>query len=164
MKLRIILLLGLCTLTTLSVAQTGRSISWDTDTSCGVGPTKTSLCVLEAATAQYPAGSVLVSVKGSPLAPPPNSGTFSITLGATLTGAPGTAASVTNVGTPQVPQLVFQIPAGIDGKNGSPGPMGPAGPPSSFTSLHCNSITGTVSMSGGIITLTNADAVGCTAK
>lgn len=44
-----------------------------------------------------------------------------ITIGTTITGAPGTEAQVTNSGTPQNPVLNFVIP------QGSTGPIGPAG-------------------------------------
>ncbi|MCI8341604.1 MAG: hypothetical protein HFE62_00065, partial [Firmicutes bacterium] len=52
----------------------------------------------------------------------------SITIGRTITGAPGTAASVTNSGTDCNAVLNFTIPAGTTGASGLQGPQGPVGP------------------------------------
>ena len=51
-----------------------------------------------------------------------------ITIGTTITGAPGTEAQVTNSGTPQNPVLNFVIPQGASGPQGPHGPQGPQGP------------------------------------
>ena len=54
-------------------------------------------------------------------------GPATITVGTTTTGDPGTAATVTNVGTDENVILEFSIPAGIDGSTGPTGPTGPTG-------------------------------------
>ena len=57
--------------------------------------------------------------------------TASVDVGTTTTGAAGTNASVTNVGTTQDAVLNFTIPRGaqgVQGPQGSTGPQGPAGP------------------------------------
>lgn len=46
----------------------------------------------------------------------------------TITGAPGTDASVTNAGTSLAARLVFTIPRGAVGATGATGAQGPAGP------------------------------------
>ena len=51
-------------------------------------------------------------------------GPATITVGTTTTGDPGTAATVTNVGTDENVILEFSIPAGIDGATGPTGPTG----------------------------------------
>ena len=51
-----------------------------------------------------------------------------ITVGTTITGAPGTEARVTNSGTPQNPVLNFIIPQGATGAQGPQGIQGPQGP------------------------------------
>lgn len=51
-----------------------------------------------------------------------------ITIGTTITGAPGTEARVTNSGTPQNPVLNFIIPQGATGQQGPQGIQGPQGP------------------------------------
>ena len=68
-------------------------------------------------------------------------GTVSVEVGDTVTGAPGTDASVTNAGTDTHVVLNFTIPrgepgaqgpvgpAGADGQDGEPGPQGIQGPP-----------------------------------
>lgn len=67
-----------------------------------------------------------------PCPPPCCPGTrIPFTIGRTITGSPGTAASVTNVGTACNPILEFQIPQGGIGPAGPAGPQGiqgPAGP------------------------------------
>ena len=50
-----------------------------------------------------------------------------ITIGTTITGAPGTEAQVTNSGTPQNPVLNFVIPQGATGPQGPQGPAGASG-------------------------------------
>jgi hypothetical protein len=57
--------------------------------------------------------------------------TATIDVNWTFTGAPGTAALVTNIGNSTVAKLDFTIPAGINGTNGidgAPGATGPTGP------------------------------------
>ena len=51
-----------------------------------------------------------------------------ISIGQTITGAPGTPAQVTDTGTPCNPVLNFVIPQGGTGPAGPMGPIGPAGP------------------------------------
>ena len=51
-----------------------------------------------------------------------------ITIGTTTTGAPGTDATVTNVGTDTAAILNFVIPAGEPGEQGPAGVQGPIGP------------------------------------
>ena len=51
-----------------------------------------------------------------------------ITIGQTITGGPGSAAQVTDTGTPCNPILNFVIPQGGTGPAGDTGPMGPMGP------------------------------------
>jgi hypothetical protein len=53
--------------------------------------------------------------------PTSNNGTVSVTVGSTLTGAPGTQARVTNAGNSQNVVLDFLIPAGVQGLMGLPG-------------------------------------------
>ncbi len=50
-----------------------------------------------------------------------------VTVGTTTTGAPGTEATVTNVGTPQAAVLNFVIPQGPQGLTGPAGAQGPQG-------------------------------------
>ena len=52
----------------------------------------------------------------------------SVTVGATLTGVPGSSARVTNSGTCCRPVLNFEIPRGNTGPAGPTGPSGPTGP------------------------------------
>ena len=61
-----------------------------------------------------------LSVTGPTGAPGPTT----ITVGTTTTGAPGTNASVTNVGTNDNLVLAFTIPAGEIGPTGPTGPQG----------------------------------------
>ena len=66
-----------------------------------------------------------------PPMPPIPEGTVSVTVGQTVTGAPGTAAQVINRGTEQNVVLDFLIPtgaAGPAGPQGIQGATGPAGP------------------------------------
>ena len=72
-----------------------------------------------------------------PTGPTGPAGPATITIGTTTTGAPGTDALVTNVGTDEDVILDFTIPegeigptgpAGIDGVDGATGPTGPTGP------------------------------------
>jgi hypothetical protein len=51
-----------------------------------------------------------------------------VSVGTTTTGAPGTAASVTNIGTSSAALLNFTIPQGLPGLPGAPGLQGPPGP------------------------------------
>ena len=53
---------------------------------------------------------------------------ISATVGSTSTGAPGTAASVTNTGTSKAVVLNFTIPQGPQGETGPQGPQGETGP------------------------------------
>lgn len=63
-----------------------------------------------------------------PCPPPCCPGTrVPFTIGRTITGSPGTAASVTNVGTACNPILEFQIPQGGIGPAGPAGAQGPRG-------------------------------------
>lgn len=55
------------------------------------------------------------------------SGSVSVLVGETVTGAPGTNASVTNTGTASAPILNFTIPRGNPGAAGPQGTQGPAG-------------------------------------
>ena len=64
-----------------------------------------------------------LSVTGPTGAPGPTT----ITVGTTTTGAPGTNASVTNVGTDDNLVLAFTIPAGEIGPTGPTGPQGEPG-------------------------------------
>lgn len=62
------------------------------------------------------------------------SGSVSVVVGETVTGAPGTNASVTNSGTASAPVLNFTIPRGDKGETGpkgEPGIQGPKGDPGS---------------------------------
>lgn len=52
----------------------------------------------------------------------------SVTIGTTLTGAPGTNANVSNSGTPCRSVLNFEIPRGAAGPTGPEGPQGSTGP------------------------------------
>lgn len=54
-------------------------------------------------------------------------GSVSITVGSTITGPPGSAASVTNSGTSSNAVLNFTIPAGLQGLQGPTGSTGPQG-------------------------------------
>lgn len=54
-------------------------------------------------------------------------GGTTVTVGTTTTGAPGTNASVTNIGTATAPILNFTIPRGATGPTGATGPQGPQG-------------------------------------
>lgn len=51
----------------------------------------------------------------------------SVTVGSTTTGAPGSQASVVNIGTPQAAVLNFTLPAGATGPAGAQGPAGATG-------------------------------------
>ena len=55
-------------------------------------------------------------------------GPATITVGTTTTGDPGTAATVTNVGTDENVILEFTIPTGATGDIGPTGPTGDVGP------------------------------------
>ena len=55
-------------------------------------------------------------------------GSATVTVGTTTTGAPGTEASVTNSGTATNAILNFVIPQGPTGPTGIEGPTGPTGP------------------------------------
>ena len=55
------------------------------------------------------------------------SGSVSVAVGETTTGAPGTNAAVTNSGTASSPVLNFTIPRGDKGEAGATGPRGQAG-------------------------------------
>ena len=55
-------------------------------------------------------------------------GPATISVGTTTTSDPGTAASVTNVGTEDNVILEFNIPAGATGPTGATGDIGPTGP------------------------------------
>lgn len=68
-----------------------------------------------------------LSVTG-PTGPTGPAGPASISIGNTVTGLPGTAATVTNNGTSQNAILDFSIPAGVTGPQGLMGPTGPQGP------------------------------------
>ena len=63
-----------------------------------------------------------------PTGPTGPTGPATITIGETITGDPGTDATVTNTGTNQNAVLTFTIPAGATGPAGLPGPIGPTGP------------------------------------
>lgn len=63
-----------------------------------------------------------------PCPPDPCQCCTEITIGQTITGGPGTAAQVTNTGTPCEPVLNFIIPQGGTGPAGATGEMGPIGP------------------------------------
>ena len=63
-----------------------------------------------------------------PTGPTGPAGPATITVGNTITGDPGTRASVTNVGNNENAILNFTIPAGVQGPTGPTGPTGPAGP------------------------------------
>jgi hypothetical protein len=80
----------------------------------------TSVAVVEEITV-VEAGSI------GPQGPPgPPGATATITVGDTQTGAPGSDADVTNVGTPDAAIFDFVIPEGVQGQ---PGPAGDPGPP-----------------------------------
>ena len=64
----------------------------------------------------------------SPAPLPPGTCPSPITIGQTVTGQPGTVASVYNSGTPYRPVLNFTIPQGGTGPTGPAGVQGPAGP------------------------------------
>ena len=64
----------------------------------------------------------------SPAPLPPGTCPSPITIGQTVTGQPGTVASVYNSGTPYRPVLNFTIPQGGTGPAGPAGVQGPAGP------------------------------------
>ena len=63
-----------------------------------------------------------------PTGPTGPQGPATITVGLTTTTAPGTEASVTNVGTAENTILEFSIPAGATGATGADGATGPTGP------------------------------------
>ena len=60
--------------------------------------------------------------------PCPAGQSATVTVGSTITGAPGTQASVTNSGTTSNAILNFVIPAGVPGSTGPRGPIGATGP------------------------------------
>lgn len=62
------------------------------------------------------------------ISPTGSTGSATVTVGTTTTGAPGTPASVTNSGTATNAILNFTIPQGITGPTGSTGSTGPTGP------------------------------------
>lgn len=115
---------------------------------------------------------ILVSSDGVTWIDPKNFSTgaqVNITIGPTLTGPPGTAATVTNVGTPQAPTFVFQIPAGNDGKDGKQGLQGPQGIQGvpgvapKWTTVTCQNFSGKPTIdANGVWTFANATASGCT--
>ena len=74
-----------------------------------------------------PSGSAGIPGATGPTGAPGAWGT--ITVGTTATGDPGSAASVTNSGTPQSAILNFSIPRGSTGPAGPRGQTGPAGVP-----------------------------------
>lgn len=96
-----------------------------------------------------------LSVTGPTGAPGPTT----ITVGTTTTGAPGTNASVTNVGTDDNLVLAFTIPAGeigptgptgpqgeqgiqgLTGETGATGPTGPTGPQGETPTLSIGTVT-----------------------
>lgn len=93
-------------------------------TKCAVAPVNTfTICGTTANT-------ILISIGGSPLVAigkgdkgdPGTAATVDVDL--TLTGLPGTAASVTNVGTTQNAKFRFTVPQGGKGDKGDPGPAG----------------------------------------
>jgi hypothetical protein len=59
----------------------------------------------------------------------PVGSTVTVTIGTVTTLAPGSAATVTNSGTPQAPILNFGIPSGAIGQTGATGKTGPQGVP-----------------------------------
>lgn len=59
-----------------------------------------------------------------PTGPTGPAGPATITVGTTTTGAPGSAATVTNTGTAENVVLAFSIPAGEVGATGPTGPQG----------------------------------------
>ena len=63
-----------------------------------------------------------------PTGPTGPQGPATIAVGLTTTTAPGTDATVTNVGTAENVILEFAIPAGATGATGEVGPTGPTGP------------------------------------
>ncbi len=63
-----------------------------------------------------------------PTGPMGPQGPATIKVGTTVTGDPGTNASVTNAGTNENAVLNFVIPRGATGPTGSQGPIGPIGP------------------------------------
>jgi hypothetical protein len=60
--------------------------------------------------------------------PGPPGSAATVAVGATITGAPGTNASVVNSGTNQAAVFNFTVPQGIVGPTGSPGAAGSTGP------------------------------------
>ena len=64
-----------------------------------------------------------------------------ITVGTTTTGAPGSEASVTNVGTPTNAILNFTIPAGATGSTGTAGEQGEAGPAGEAATIEIGTVT-----------------------
>jgi hypothetical protein len=69
----------------------------------------------------------------------PSNGT--ITIGTTLTGNPGTSASVTNSGTSSNAILDFVIPRGLPGPTGPQGPVGPQGPTGTSATISIGTTT-----------------------
>jgi len=67
------------------------------------------------------------SAGGPPGGPGADGPAGTITVNSTTTGAPGSNASVTNVGTSSAALLDFVIPRGDQGLKGDPGIQGPAG-------------------------------------
>ena len=65
--------------------------------------------------------------QGEPGEPGPAGQSATITVKETITGKPGTQASVTNEGTLSAAELVFTIPQGPKGNDGLDGERGPAG-------------------------------------
>lgn len=80
------------------------------------------------------------------------SATVSVSVGQTTTGAAGTAANVTNSGTPQNVVLDFTIPRGEKGEKGATGPQGPRGLEGASTSVSI--VAGTHFTESGTPTIT----------
>ena len=99
--------------------------------------------------------------QGEPGAPGEDGQAATVDVGATMTAAPGTPASVVNTGTTSAAILEFTIPQGLQGEPGPTGPQGPQGePPAVIT----NAQTGTAYTlvagdNGAILTMNNAAAI-----
>ncbi|WP_294148483.1 collagen-like protein [uncultured Clostridium sp.] len=83
-----------------------------------------------------------------PLCPPCQKCCSTVTVGTTLTGAPGTNARVTNSGTPCNAVLNFEIPRGSTGATGAAGSNGATGPTGATGAAGSNGATGPTGATG----------------
>lgn len=87
---------------------------------------------------------------GPPGATGPAGIAATITIGTTMTGDPGTPASVINTGSPSAALFNFTIPQGIQGVPGPVGPTGPQGPQGAAPPAATTTTLGSVIIGSGI--------------